>query len=179
MYYPSEELSSVIDYFRMTFKRHDIENFFETVLKMNIDSMLRERSSKYGYVEKFELDQIRVYLSAPGDERGIMIELGGQGCRQFEAVLKAQNHTWESFLRHARLEKGKATRFDIAVDDLKGYVDIPDCLHFTQLGYIRTRINEYGFNGSGKIGSRDVQGVSIYYGSKQSNLYFVMYQKKL
>ncbi|AVV06797.1 TPA: replication initiation factor domain-containing protein [Listeria monocytogenes] len=177
MYFPDKELSSVIDYFRMTFKRHDIDTFFEEVMQMNIDAMLREPSGKYGYVEKFELDQIRVYLSAPGDERGIMIELGGQGCRQFESVLEAQKRSWEVFLRKARSERGKATRVDIAVDDLKGYIDIPDCLYFTQAGYVSSRIDEYNFNGTGQIGTENIQGVSIYFGSKQSNIYFTMYQK--
>lgn len=176
MYFPDKELSSVIDYFRMTFKRHDIDTFFEEVMQMNIDAMLREPSGKYGYVEKFELDQIRVYLSAWRRKRNHDRTWWAR-LSSIRKCARSTKRSWEVFLRKARSERGKATRVDIAVDDLKGYIDIPDCLYFTQAGYVSSRIDEYNFNGTGQIGTENIQGVSIYFGSKQSNIYFTMYQK--
>lgn len=174
---PKDKISACIDYFRMTFKRHDIDIFLQTVLKMRKEYMLQQPSSKFGYVELYQFDQIRVYNSAPDDERGIMFELGGQGCRQFEGIMDAQNRDWYSFIELALQEGGSITRLDIAIDDTIGYVHIPDCLRFTQQGYVVSKFKTFDFNGSGNITTGEQEGVSIYYGSKSSDNYLVMYQK--
>ncbi|EUJ33134.1 replication initiation factor [Listeria floridensis FSL S10-1187] len=139
--------------------------------------MLNAPTRKYGYVEKYELDQIRVYRSVNLDERGVMIELAGQGCRQFEAVLEMQQKSWFSFLEFVLHQNGKVTRLDIAIDDIEGYIDIPDALEFTHKGYVQSKFNTYDFNGQGNIASGEHEGVTIYYGSKKSNVYFTFYQK--
>ncbi|EUJ26643.1 Replication initiation factor [Listeria grayi] len=174
---PKQKLSGCIDYFRMTFKQHDIEFILNEVLRMREEYFFREKSGKYGYVELFQFDQIRVYLSAPLDKRGIMIELAGQGCRELEAILEAQKRTWFDFIETAMQAGGKITRLDIAVDDTKEYIHIPDCLTFTELRYAESRFNSFTFNGTGNINTGETEGVTIYFGSKKSNIYLTMYQK--
>lgn len=177
-HFPKEELSACVDYLRMTFKSHDVDFVIENIMGLKKEYMLNEPSAKYGYVEKYELDQIRVYRSANLDNRGIMVELAGQGCRQFEAVLEAQGRDWFGFLDFVvNKQKGKITRLDLAIDDIKGYIHIPDALKFTELGYVKSKFNTYDFSGQGSLSNGEREGVGIYYGSKKSNLYIIFYQK--
>lgn len=175
--FPKEKLGACIDYLRVTFKTHDIDWLLNDILGLKKEYLLNELSRKYGYVEKFELDQIRVYNSAPHDERGVMLELGGQGCRQLEGVLKAQKRDWFSFLNQLLTCGGKITRLDLAIDDTVGYIDIPDALTFTELGYVKSNFYSYDFTGQGNISTGEREGVSIYFGSKKSSIYLAIYQK--
>lgn len=176
-YGPTEPISGKLDYFRMTFKRHDIEHFLETVVRIKKAYFYNDASSKFGYAELFQLDQIRVYNSSPTDDRGIMIELGGQGCRQLEGILQAQGRDWFSFLEQCLQEGGKITRLDIAMDDRHGYLVIPEIMMQAQLGYIDSHFRAYDFHGSGNLSTGAVEGVTLYFGSKKSAVYIAMYQK--
>ena len=92
-------LVSMVDYIRVTFKTHDVDHIIENILHLNKDFMTEKPNGFYGYVGTFELDFIKVFYSSPGDNRGILVELSGQGCRQFESFLDWRKKTWFDFFR--------------------------------------------------------------------------------
>ncbi len=52
----------------------------------------------YGYVGTYQLDNIKIFYSVEGDNRGLLIEMSGKGCRQFESFLNWRKKTWFDFL---------------------------------------------------------------------------------
>lgn len=91
----------MVDYIRVSFKTHDVDRIIEEVLHLSKDFMTEKQSGFYGYVGTYELDYIKVFYSAPDDNRGVLIEMSGQGCRQFESFLECRKKTWYDFFKIA------------------------------------------------------------------------------
>lgn len=77
----------MVDYIRVSFKTHDVDDIIENILHINKDFMTEKQTGFYGYVGTWEMDMIKVFYSAEGDDRGTLIEFSGKGCRQFESFL--------------------------------------------------------------------------------------------
>ena len=54
-------------------------------------------TASYSYTEHYYLGDIFVLVS-PELEKGVLLELKGRGCRQFESYLLAQERSWYEFL---------------------------------------------------------------------------------
>ncbi|HHJ5064772.1 TPA: replication initiation factor domain-containing protein [Enterococcus hirae] len=172
-----EPLESIIDYLRISFPFHDVNKIFNEVLKIKKEFFAETSSHLYGYVGGYQLDYIHVLYSKDHDDRGILIQLSGQGCRQFEAFLEAQGRTWFDFFYACFDHKGKFTRVDLAINDYKEYLSIPVLLNKIDRQELISRFEVYEFNGSGSISKKKRGGVSIYLGSKKSLFYIAFYQK--
>lgn len=120
-------LISMVDYIRVTFKTHDVDRIIENILHLNKDFMTEKPNGFYGYVGTFELDFIKVFYSPPGDNRGILVELSGQGCRQFESFLDCRKKTWFDFFQDCIQHGGSFTRLDLAIDDKKHTFQSRNC----------------------------------------------------
>ncbi len=53
--------------------------------------------------------------------KGVLLELKGRGCRQFELFLQASNRTWYDFFLTCLQHKGVTKRLDIAINDKTDY----------------------------------------------------------
>ena len=93
---PDTAMNIVIDYVRIRFCTTDAEHIIEDILKMKLEYMLHEDFGRYGYEEHYEFGFIFVMASAE-EEKGVLLELKGQGSRQFEGILEAQERTWYDF----------------------------------------------------------------------------------
>ena len=71
------------------------------------------------------LGDIFIYTSAD-EEKGVLLELKGRGCRQFESYLLAQQRSWYDFLMDALIDGGVMKRIDLAINDHTGILDIPE-----------------------------------------------------
>ncbi|EKA2549758.1 replication initiation factor domain-containing protein [Listeria monocytogenes] len=172
-----QELTAMIDYLRVSFKTHDLDLIIEKVLHIKKEYMLEKETGRYGYIGTFELDMIKVYYSAPEDERGVLIELSGQGCRQFESFLACLKQSWFEFLQTCIDFQGNFTRLDVAIDDRKTYLNIPTLLNKAHKAECISKFNNYDFNGSGDLTSGLEKGTTLYLGSKKSEMYFCFYEK--
>ncbi|OQO71678.1 Cro/Cl family transcriptional regulator [Enterococcus villorum] len=172
-----EPLESIIDYLRITFPFHDVEKVFNNVLKIKKEFFAETSSHLYGYVGGYQLDYLQVLYSKKNDDRGILIQLSGQGCRQFEAFLEAQGRTWFDFFYACFDYRAKFTRVDLAINDYREYLNIPVLLNKIDRQELISRFEVYEFNGSGSISKKKRGGVSIYLGSKKSLFYIAFYQK--
>ncbi|MEC0490207.1 replication initiation factor domain-containing protein [Bacillus licheniformis] len=170
-------LVSMVDYVRVTFKTHDMDHILENVVHLRKEYMTEKSSGFYGYIGTFELDQIKVFYSAPNDNRGILVEMSGKGCRQFESFLKCRKKTWFDFFQDCLDNKGTFTRLDLAIDDKKTYFSIPEMLKKVQKGECISKFRKSDFNGSFDLADGGLGGTTIYFGSKKSEVYLCFYEK--
>ena len=66
-------------------------------MHLRLEYFLHQDYAFYGYAEQYVLGDITVMVS-PDKKKGILLELKGKGCRQYERYLKAQKRTWYDFL---------------------------------------------------------------------------------
>lgn len=92
-------LTAMVDYLRVSFKTHDVDFILENVVHLKKEYMRELDSGFYGYIGTYQLDAIKVFYSRAGDSRGILVELSGKGCRQFETFLNCRKKTWFDFFR--------------------------------------------------------------------------------
>ena len=121
-------------------------------------------------------------MVSPEHEKGILLELKGKGCRQFEAFLKVQKRTWYDFFRTAREMGAVFKRIDIAINDRAGILNIPELAEKCRRDECITIFHSFKDYQSGElIRNREEDAASmgntLYLGSLKSEIYFCIYEK--
>ena len=93
---PDNPMFLLFDYVRIRFPTMDIKHIIKDILKLNINYMLHEDYGHYKYTEHYYIGDVVIYTSAD-EEKGVLLELKGKGCRQFESYLLAQERSWYDF----------------------------------------------------------------------------------
>lgn len=143
--------------------------------------MGREDYGFYSYPEHYYFGDIYI-MASPKKEQGILLELKGKGCRQFESYLLAQGRNWYDFFYQCLQENGIMKRLDLAINDRAGLLDIPELIEKCNTGECISVFKGFEDYGSGElIPGRDQHkaqmGKTLYLGSKQSEVYFCIYEK--
>ncbi|MEX2803847.1 replication initiation factor domain-containing protein [Streptococcus sp. H31] len=192
-------LRFMIDYLRITFKSvMDLEVFtrqhllipfkefgsYETRLMMYNHLWKRGDIWIFDYHDKFETKNYQITL-----------QLSGAGCRQMEVLLEHYGWTWQRLLLEMSRSFGngmKVTRLDIAIDEVyQGYEredehyqlsDLIAKYYKKELDFEKMRSWNYIGGGSLKFEDDNYeevrQGISLYFGSRQSEMYFNFYEKR-
>ena len=125
-------------------------------------------------------DNIKV-LKPTGNAQyqGFQILMSGKGCRNYENFLQLNEETWFDFLNRVCQYHINFPRIDLAIDDRKPYLSIPDLIVRTKEGLLSTKLREIDFHDSGELKEEVFQskGGSLYLGSSASNLRLVFYEK--
>lgn len=87
----------LFDYVRIRFPTTDVKHIVEDVLRLKLPYFIHEDYGFYSYTEHYYLGDIFILVS-PELEKGVLLELKGRGCRQFESYLLAQERSWYEFL---------------------------------------------------------------------------------
>lgn len=178
---PEAPLFLLFDYVRIRFPTLDIRHIIKDVLKLNIKYMLHEDFGFYSYTEHYFLGDIFVFTSAD-EEKGVLLELKGKGCRQFESYLVAQERSWYDFLMDALLEGGVMKRLDLAINDRAGILDIPELTEKCNREECVSVFRSFKSYASGELIKKLEQdkagmGHTLYIGSLKSEVYFCCYEK--
>ena len=178
---PEAPLFLMFDYVRIRFPTLDIRHIIKDVLKLNINYMLHEDFGFYSYTEHYYLGDIFVFTSAD-EEKGVLLELKGKGCRQFESYLVAQERSWYDFLMDALLEGGVMKRLDLAINDRAGILDIPELTEKCNREECVSVFRSFKSYASGELIKKLEQdkagmGHTLYIGSLKSEVYFCCYEK--
>ena len=130
----------------------------------------------YGYKDRLYYDGIHIHYNG-FDDMGICVEMSGQGCRNFEThgtgdydsifSLVLEHYNEKSDLREMNLK-----RLDVAYDDFNGVLDLPFLVCETQMQNYVARFNDWECICGNK-------GMSVNHGSKKSDVYIRIYDKKL
>lgn len=189
----SDSLRIMIDYLRITFKKvTDLDFFCRTYLHCPLTDFVATDTKLMKYTNLWRRGDIWIFDFADKqktDNYQITLQLSGAGCRQFELIMERDGLTWIEVLQKMSFERTdmKVTRIDIALDEMyKGHgreseqFDLSDLIVRTyqkQVYYDRMRSWNHIGGGSLDPGRAD-SGISIYYGSRQSNCYFNFYEKR-
>lgn len=176
---PDNPLELLVDYVRVRFPTTDSDFIAQTVLRIQKDYMLHEDYAFYSYQEQYRFGDIVIMLSQD-IEKGVLIELKGKGCRQFERFLLAQQRSWYDFFRDCLKAKGIFKRLDLAINDKAGILDVSElarkCKKEECVSVFRTFKNYR----SGELIKREekaAMGNTLYIGSLKSEVYFCIYEK--
>lgn len=178
---PEAGLFLLIDYVRIRFPSTDVRHIIEDILQLKMIIMGHEDYGFYSYPEHYYFGDIYI-MASHKEEQGILLELKGKGCRQFESYLSAQGRNWYDFFYQCLQENGIMKRLDLAINDPAGLLDIPELIQKCQNGECISVFNVFEDYGSGElIPTRDQHkaqmGKTLYLGSKQSEVYFCIYEK--
>ena len=178
---PEAPLFLLFDYVRIRFPTLDIQHIIKDVLKLNINYMLHEDYGFYSYTEHYYLGDIFVFTSAD-EEKGVLLELKGKGCRQFESYLVAQERSWYDFLMDTLLEGGVMKRLDLAINDRAGILDIPELTEKCNREECISVFRSFKSYASGELIRKQEQdkagmGHTLYIGSLKSEVYFCCDEK--
>ena len=170
-----EELSALIDWCQVTIKEVPLEAVIEDMLRIPLELMTVTGYEKgiAGHEVVAIFDNIKV-LKPTGNAQyqGFQILMSGKGCRNNE-------ETWFDFLNRVCQYHINVPRIDLAIDDRKPYLSIPDLIVRTKEGLLSTKLREIDFHDSGELKEEVFQskGGSLYLGSSASNLRLVFYEK--
>ena len=177
-----EELSALIDWCQITIKEVPLEAVIEDVLRIPLELMTVTGYEKgiAGHEVVAIFDNIKV-LKPTGNAQyqGFQILMSGKGCRNYENFLQLNEETWFDFLNRVCQYHINVPRIDLAIDDRKPYLSIPDLIVRTKEGLLSSKLREIDFHDSGELKEEVFQskGGSLYLGSSASNLRFVFYEK--
>ena len=179
---PNKPMEIIFDYIRIRFNTNDVDKVIEQYLKIKVDYFGVNEHGFYGYEKTYFLGDVFV-MSSSTEELGVMLELKGKGCRQFESYLEAQGRTWYTFFTQV-LENNFAVvkRLDIAINDKTGILDIPFLSRKCDAGECISVFKAYKSYSSGEMikhREENVQdmGHTLYIGSLRSEVYFCIYEK--
>lgn len=176
---PELPLTMMIDYIRIRFPTTDVKNVVNNILKLKLEYMIHEDYGFYSYSEHYVIGNIFVLVSQD-IEKGVLIELKGQGCRQFENFLLAQHRSWYDFLLDALLAGGVMKRIDLAINDMTGILDIKELTNKCNNEECISVFRNFKSYRSGELVRRDEKigmGNTLYIGSLKSEVYFCIYEK--
>ena len=178
---PEVPLTMLFDYVRIRFPTLDIGHIIKDILQLNIQYMIHEDFGHYSYTEHYYIGDIFVYTS-PDEEKGVLLELKGKGCRQFESYLLAQERSWYDFLMDALVNGGVMKRLDLAINDHTGMLDIPELTEKCRNEECVSVFRSFKSYASGELVKHEEQdkagmGYTLYIGSLKSEVYFCVYEK--
>ena len=176
---PDLPLTLLFDYVRIRFPTTHARKIIQEVLHLNFDYMLHEDYAFYSYQEQYVMGDIVVMVSQEED-KGILIEMKGRGCRQFETFLLAQKRSWYDFFETSLKLGGVMKRLDLAINDRAGLLNIPyltkKCQNEECISLFRT-FKSYRSGELLKADEKDGMGNTLYIGSLKSEVYFCLYEK--
>lgn len=195
-----ERLRVLIDYVRITFKSvRDLDFFCTMFLHCKFKDFRSVTSGLLNYNHVWQRGNIWIFDFADKFDTGnyqITLQMSGQGCREFECVLAKYDLTWFDFFKDLDFSYRatmNVTRLDIAIDELylgKGneneQFELSDMItkYYNQELYFE-KLRRWNYIGGGSLNFEDEQdrednrqGISLYFGSRQSELYFNFYEKR-
>lgn len=176
---PDNPLDMLFDYVRIRFPTDNIHHVVEEILHLNLDYMIHEDFGYYSYPEHYRFGDIMV-LASVDLTKGILLELKGKGCRQFENFLLAQHRSWYDFFTDCFNANGIFKRLDLAINDKTGILNIPELARKCKQEECISVFRSFKNYRSGELVHRDEKpdmGNTLYIGSLKSEVYFCIYEK--
>lgn len=128
-------------------------------------------SGAKGYKERDYYDGVNINYGSDDPEKFCWVEMSGQGCRVFETY---GNGDYEYLFDWIRNTDGvQITRIDIAFDDRKKLLYLSDVANALECGLYTSRLKKW------EITHDSNDGMTIYLGSKHSDMFFRLYDKAI
>ena len=191
-----QSLRAQIDYLRISFPAlRDLEAFCENFLFCHLSEFCDQETRIMNYTHLWQRVNIWIFDffdKAETKDYQACLQLSGQGCRELEVLLEYKGITWQAFLQNLlySFEDCRIKRLDIALDELyKGFGKEDQQIHIPKLieklyakEIVLNTFRKWNITGGGSfIDNEDMEanhGLYIYFGSRQSQLYFNFYEKR-
>lgn len=174
----TQPFTLTIDYLRVRFPTTDALEIIKNVLAMKSEYFIHEDYGMFGYEEQYIYGDISVHVSKDSS-MGVLLELRGMGCRNLEYVLQARGIDWYYFLSCCIDYQGVFKRIDLAVNDMGGLLDIEILRERYYANKVWKRSRTHEAVDSGKLsGTHGDTAKTFYIGSKNSSIYFCLYEKE-
>lgn len=175
-------LTALIDWCQITVKDVDLFTVITDILKIPLSLMELQNKGKgiAGHELVAGFDNIKILK--PTDKmqyNGFQILMSGSGCRNYENFLVINKETWFDFFARVCQYHVNFPRIDLAIDDHKPYLNIPELIRLTKQGLISSQLRNYSENASGEL-SESIpvhKGNTLYLGSSNSDFRIVFYEK--
>lgn len=198
--YDPSRLRVIVDYVRITLMSiRDLEFFCKKFLHVAFKDFQSYESKLMNYNHLWKRGDIWIFDYFDKFETGnyqITMQLSGKGCRQMELIFENEGITWLDFFQELKIAYGedmRVTRLDLAIDELyQGYEneteqfllsDMITKYYHKELDFNSMRT--WNYIGGGSLNFEDEQeieenrqGISLYFGSRQSEMYFNFYEKR-
>ena len=175
-------LTALIDWCQITVKDVDLFTVITDILKIPLSLMELQNKGKgiAGHELVAGFDNIKI-LKPTGKMQynGFQILMSGSGCRNYENFLVINKETWFDFFARVYQYRVNFPRIDLAIDDHKPYLNIPELIRLTKQGLISSQLRNYSENASGEL-SESIpvhKGNTLYLGSSNSDFRIVFYEK--
>ena len=175
-------LTALIDWCQITVKDVDLFTVITDILKIPLSLMELQNKGKgiAGHELVAGFDNIKI-LKPTGkiQYNGFQILMSGSGCRNYENFLVINKETWFDFFARVCQYHVNFPRIDLAIDDHKPYLNIPELIRLTKQGLISSQLRNYSENASGEL-SESIpvhKGNTLYLGSSNSDFRIVFYEK--
>ncbi len=169
----------MFDYVRIRFPTLDVKHVIENVLQLKMEYMAFLEYAFYSYDAHYYYGDIFILVSHD-KQKGVLVELKGKGCRQFESFLLAQKRTWYDFFLDCIINEGVTKRLDIAINDKSGILSIPELTRKCENEECISVFRSFKSYRSGELTSSKCKlgmGNTLYIGSLKSEVYFCIYEK--
>lgn len=177
-----EELTALIDWCQITVKNIDVFTIIEDILKIPLNLM--ELHCKGKGIAGHELiagfDNIKILKpTCNAQYEGFQILMSGSGCRNYENFLTINKETWFDFLARVCKYDVNFPRIDLAIDDKKPYLHIPELIRLTKEGLLSSQLRSISEYSSSELNEEALihKGNTLYLGSNSSDFRLVFYEK--
>ena len=165
-----------VDYLRVRFPTIDALEIIKNVLAMKDEFFIHEDYGMFGYEELYRYGEIIVTASKDAS-MGVLLELKAWAVETWN-VLQARKTGWYHFLSRC-MDYGGIFRLDLAINDMGGLMDIEILRERYYANKVWKRSRKYGGVDSGKLSGAKGDTAKIFYiGSKNSSIYFCLYEKE-
>lgn len=177
-----DSLTALIDWCQITVKDVDLFAVITDILKIPLSLMELQNKGKgiAGHELVAGFDNIKI-LKPTGkiQYNGFQILMSGSGCRNYENFLVINKETWFDFFSRVCQYHVNFPRIDLAIDDHKPYLNIPELIRLTKQGLISSQLRNYSENASGELSESTPvhKGNTLYLGSSNSDFRIVFYEK--
>lgn len=156
----------------------DDYGFADIIGILGIDRCFEEQKtgSRLKYGHRLAFDGISVHYTEDSDNRpnkGVCLEMSGQGCRDFETFGK---NDWVALFTDIAEMHGTITRLDVAYDDFTGVLPLDIIADMAKVGLFTARSKAYEVHYSYK--QRDKCGLTVSHGSRTSDTFIRIYDKR-
>ena len=188
------DMRVMIDYLRLSFFDTTPKDVINRILGMK-DSEFETRSTGLYMFNRVSVHgNIWVFWHTKETTKNILVQFSGQGCREYEQLLKERETDWQEFLLLTWKKQGllescysrvQCSRIDIAIDELwlsedEEHFDLFSILEKKQKGLIEDKFRLFENYGGYYMDSGFARnkGLSLYFGSRKSPMYFNFYEKR-
>lgn len=172
------DLQVIYDYVKIRVHIADVDYIINDLLKMKKSEF--EVSSKFhrGYDMTYEHlhGGILIHFAPEKANVGVLIHMQGKGCRYYEQIMTENGDEWADFFKRCLRTGANATRLDIAINDHRRLLSIPELIEKYQNGEVKTSY-KYISVVNPTDEHLNSSGASIYFGKYGSECCWIFYEK--